>query len=333
MSRRCWHESRTSTPRWGLPRISTRSCTATCSRRSVWCSATLRLRTSCRPGARSTGTWPAPWSGSRTTCTHGSRWTRGDVWRDLVVCERVQQSPDTVAYGLARPDGTALPKALPGQYISVQVRLADGARQIRQYSLTRAPRQEQWGITVKAVPAGTIAGVGIPAGELSNSLHQNVFEGDYLSCSLPYGDLILHDRPDPLLLVSAGIGCTPIIGMLHYLARTNSDRDITVLHADQSPGRHAHRRELSDLVEQTPSARLIHWYEDLGVRSSTGTVRRGLIDLDDIPIDPRVRAYLCGPPVFMDVVRQHLVNRHVPQAHVSYEVFGPDTWTPTAPAA
>lgn len=263
----------------------------------------------------------------------GSQVAPGEVWRDLVVRERVQQSPDTVAYGLAHPDGMALPTAAPGQYVSVQVTLADGARQIRQYSLTRAPRQQQWGITVKAVPAATVDGVDVPVGQVSNFLHQNVFEGDHLRCSLPYGDLVLEDRPDPLLLVSAGIGCTPIIGMLHYLARTGPERDITVLHADQSPARHAHRRELSDLVDQIPSAHLIHWYEDLGLRSTTGTVRHGLINLDDIHIDPSVRAYLCGPPAFMDVVRQHLLDHQVPAAHINYEVFGPDTWTPSIPAA
>ena len=103
----------------------------------------------------------------------------------------------------------------------------DGARQIRQYSLTRAPQRTAWGITVKAVPERVEAdGTRRPAGEVSNFLHQNVFEGDTLTVSPPFGDLVLDTSDAPLLLISAGIGCTPIIGMLHYLARTSATRHV-----------------------------------------------------------------------------------------------------------
>ena len=183
-----------------------------------------------------------------------------DVWQELVVVERSQESPDTVSFGVSRRDGEPLPVARPGQYVSVRVTLPDGARQIRQYSLTRAPGRTMWGFTVKAVPETTVDGTSVPAGEVSNFLHHNVLEGDLLSCSLPYGDLVLEDGPDPLLLISAGIGCTPIVGMLHYLVRTGADREVTVMHADQSPARHPHRQELAELVDRLPGARLRHWY-------------------------------------------------------------------------
>lgn len=248
----------------------------------------------------------------------------GEVWRDLVVRRRSQESPDTVAFELEAPDGGELPAAWPGQYISVQVTLPDGARQIRQYSLTRAPGRRAWGITVKAVPGRQDDGV--PEGEVSNFLHRNLFEGDRLRCSLPYGDLILQDRPDPLLLVSAGIGCTPIIGILHYLARTESTRPVTVLHADQSMSNHAHRQELAGLVDQIPGARLFHWYEDLGVRQTTDNVQEGRIDLDAVDVDPDAQVFLCGPPPFMAAVRRSLAARHIPESNVHFEVFGPDTF-------
>lgn len=251
-----------------------------------------------------------------------------EVWQDLVVVERRQESPDTVSFRVGRRDGGQLPQARPGQYVSVQVTLPDGARQIRQYSLTRAPRRTTWGLTIKAVPETGGSGVTAPAGEVSNFLHDNLFEGDPIRCSLPFGDLVLEDRPDPVLLVSAGIGCTPIIGMLHYLVRTESDRPVTVLHADRSPARHPHRQELAELVDQLEDARLHHWYEDLGVRPATETIRRGLIDLDSTQIDSDAQVYLCGPLPFMEAVREGLAERGVPESHVHYEVFGPDTWVP-----
>jgi nitric oxide dioxygenase len=255
----------------------------------------------------------------------------GQVWRQLVVRERKQESPDTVSFVLAAPDGSPLPTAYPGQYISVAVRLPDGARQIRQYSLTRAPQQAAWGITVKAVPARVDPdGTQLPAGEVSNFLHGNVFEGDELTVSPPFGDQILDTSDAPLLLISAGIGCTPIIGMLHYLARTSATRHVTVLHADRSPARHAHRRELRELVDRLPGAALYHWYEDLGVRPATDTTWPGRIDLGRVEIRPDAQVYLCGPLPFMDGVRRTLVARGVPEASIHYEVFGPDTWLAAA---
>lgn len=251
----------------------------------------------------------------------------GHGWRQLVVRNRAQESPDTVSFVLAAPDGSPLPIAYPGQYISVAVRLPDGAQQIRQYSLTRAPQHAAWGITIKAIPEridpdGTVR----PAGEVSNFLHGNVFEGDELTVSPPFGDLVLDTSAAPLLLISAGIGCTPIIGMLHYLARTAATRPVTVLHADRSPARHAHRRELKELVERLPGASLYHWYEDLGGRGSSDTMLPGRVDLGRVEVRPDALVYLCGPLPFMEEVRRALADRGVPDSHIHYEVFGPDTW-------
>ncbi|MBD0324361.1 MAG: hemin transporter [Aldersonia sp.] len=254
----------------------------------------------------------------------------GDIWRTLVVRERRQESPDTVSFVLSAPDDSPLPKAVPGQYISVAVRLPDGARQIRQYSLTRAPGQNRWGITVKAIPSGRTAdGVDTPPGEVSHYLHHNLFEGDEVTVSAPFGEVVLDDSTSPLLLISAGIGCTPVIGMLHYLARTESDRYVTVLHADRAPSRHAHRSELAELVGRLPGAELHHWYEDLGVRPATETMRAGRIDLSDVDIRNDATAYLCGPLPFMDIVRNALLDKGLPPSQIKYEVFGPDAWLPT----
>jgi nitric oxide dioxygenase len=255
----------------------------------------------------------------------------GDVWRRLVVRRRTQESPDTVAFVLAAPDGSLLPESRPGQYVSVAVTLPDGARQIRQYSLTRAPERQEWGITVKRVSEVVDEdGSRFPPGEVSNFLHDNVFEGDELSVSLPFGDLVLDEGDDPLLLVSAGIGCTPIIGMLHYLTHTETDRQVMVLHADRSPARHAHRQELADLVARLPGSAMHHWYENLGLRSATETTRHGLIDLEGFDVPEDAQVYLCGPLPFMELVRSTLRERNVPEKNIHYEVFGPDTWMPAA---
>jgi nitric oxide dioxygenase len=248
----------------------------------------------------------------------------GQVWQSLVVRSRVQESPDTVSFVLAAPDGAPLPPARPGQYVSVAVRLADGAHQIRQYSLTRAPESSAWGISVKAVPGHREGDAIVPAGEVSNFLHANVFEGDTLEVSLPFGDLELSQGETPLVLVSAGIGITPMIGFLHYLRRTGSQREVVVLHADRSAARHAHRAELAELVDAIPGASLHRWYEDLGARAAGDAEYHGRIDLAGVELPADADVYLCGPTPFMAGVKSALVARGVAPEKIRYEVFGPD---------
>ncbi len=250
-----------------------------------------------------------------------------EIFRDLVVFKRFQDSPDTVSFVLAPTDGSTLPAGLPGQYVSVGVTLPDGARQIRQYSLTGDHGDGRWCISVKAIPGYTATdGTEVPEGEVSNYLHRNVFEGDTLQVSPPFGDLVLTDGDEPVVLISAGIGSTPIIGMLHHLNNTGSTREVTVVHADRSLQGHAHRHQVAKLVKALPQATLHRWYEDLGERGAREDVLAGLVDIDAIEVPSEATTYLCGPLPFMESVRDGLVGRGVDAASIHYEVFGPDKW-------
>ncbi|MBO0811199.1 MAG: hemin transporter [Microlunatus sp.] len=252
----------------------------------------------------------------------------GEIWRTLIVDRRVQQSPTTVSFRFVSPDGSPLPPATPGQYLSVAVQLPDGAQQIRQYSLTNTLDKNAWEITVKAIGALRREGRLVPGG-VSNFLHDNVFEGDEVKVSAPFGELTLPDGEAPLVLISAGIGITPMMGFLHYLADTGSQRQVLMLHADQSPSQHAHRNELLELVAQLPGATLLRWYEDPGVRNDEG-LRPGRIDLSDVELPDESEIYLCGPLPFMAVVHDVLLERGVPEERIHYEIFGPARKLPAA---
>lgn len=156
----------------------------------------------------------------------------GDVWREWTVTARVAETADCTTFRIAPADGAPAPAHRPGQYVSVQVELPDGARQIRQYSLITSPGSAVRAITVKRVHGPAAAG---PDGEVSNHLHARVRTGDTLRVSAPYGDLVLADPAAPVLLASAGIGCTPMLSMLEHLADTGHTAPVTVLHADRSP--------------------------------------------------------------------------------------------------
>lgn len=243
----------------------------------------------------------------------------GDVWRSMEIVDRIEESADAVSLVLRPADDRAPASFRPGQYVSVQVGLPDGARQIRQYSLSAAPGRPDLRITVKRV-----RGDGRPDGEVSSWLHANARKGDVLTTSTPFGDLALAEHDGPLLLASAGIGVTPVLAMLDHLAATGSTRPVTVVHADRTPEDHAHRQEQLDLIRALPDARLHLWYEEPGDRAPEASTGRA--DLTGLDLPEGVTVYLCGPVPFMRAVRGDLLRRGVPAEAVHYEVFGPDLW-------
>ncbi|MFD5427693.1 globin domain-containing protein [Streptomyces sp. NPDC127084] len=252
-----------------------------------------------------------------------ARVAEGEVWRRMVVAERRSEARDAVSLTLRPADGGPTAPFRPGQYISVQVELPDGARQIRQYSLSSAPGRPHWRITVKRVADGDA-----PDGEVSSWLHAHARPGDVLTVSAPFGDLVLPPGDGPLLLASAGIGCTPMLSMLDQLAGTGSARPVAVVHADRSPADHAHREELRALVDRLPGATLRLWYETAD--SSSADLPDGALigraDADALDLPDGVTAFMCGPLPFMRAFRGDLLRRGVPAGSIHYEVFGPDLW-------
>ncbi|MEV5420358.1 globin domain-containing protein [Streptomyces albogriseolus] len=249
----------------------------------------------------------------------------GQVWRQWSVVERRTETPDVVSFVLRPADGRPAPEARAGQYVSVRALMPDGIHQLRQYSLSSDPGGELRRITVKRV-AGTD---GAPDGEVSRLLHERIREGDELTLSAPFGDVFLDDPADattPVVLVSAGIGGTPMTSILARLAALGSPRPVLVLHADRSAADHALRDETRELVGRLPGARAVFWYE----RPGPGEVdaREGLMSLDGIELPQDASVFLCGPLPFMRDVRGQLLRAGVPARHIRYEVFGPDLWLP-----
>ncbi|WP_217552637.1 globin domain-containing protein [Streptomyces sp. GbtcB6] len=236
--------------------------------------------------------------------------------RPWEVVERVVESADVVTFRVRPADGRAAVRGFrAGQYVSVGVTLPDGARQIRQYSLSGAPGGPVRQFSVKR------------DGEVSRHLHARVREGDVLELSEPYGDLVLGDTADrPLLLASAGIGVTPMVAMLAALAADGHRAPVTVVHGDRSPADHALRADHTAYAAKLPDASVHLFYE----RDGEPGTRSGLVDLADVPVHPGTRAYLCGPLPFMRAVRTQLLAKGIPAADIHYEVFGPDLWLAAA---
>ncbi|QHC29174.1 globin domain-containing protein [Streptomyces sp. HF10] len=242
----------------------------------------------------------------------------GREFREWEVVGRQEETADVVSFRVRPLDGSPVRGFCAGQYVSVGVKLADGARQIRQYSLSGAPGEDVRRFSVKRVHGGAT-----PEGEVSNRLHAHVRVGDVLQLSEPYGDLVLDGAAgQPLLLASAGIGVTPMVAMLASLAADGYDGPVTVVHGDRSPADHALRAEHRAYADKLADSAVGFFYE----RDAGPGDRTSLVDLSGTGIAPGTRAYLCGPLPFMRAVRGQLIEKGVAPADIHYEVFGPDLW-------
>ncbi|MEU6462108.1 globin domain-containing protein [Streptomyces sp. NPDC046976] len=242
----------------------------------------------------------------------------GQQFREWEVVGREEETAEVVSFRVRPVDGSPVRGFRAGQYVSVGVKLADGARQIRQYSLSGAPGEDVRQFSVKRVRGGAT-----PEGEVSGQLHAHVRVGDVLELSEPYGDLVLDGVAGrPLLLASAGIGVTPMVAMLASLAADGHDAPVTVVHGDRSPADHALRVDHQAYADKLADSDVSFFYE----RDAGPGDRTGLVDLSGIDIAPGTCAYLCGPLPFMRAVRGQLIEKGVAPADIHYEVFGPDLW-------
>jgi nitric oxide dioxygenase len=252
---------------------------------------------------------------------YSARGVRPDtVWREWEVEERYQETDDVVTFRMRRTDDRLVRTSLPGQYVTVQVPMPDGVRQPRQYSLTKADDGEHRQFSVKRVRGG-----GKPDGEVSNFLCDNVHVGDRLTMSLPFGDVVLDDSR-PVVFASAGIGITPMAGMLSHLMAARSHLPIVLLHADADENSFALRRQVLADIRALPGASAHVWYEHGANTTLPVDVHAGIMNLDEVQLPEGAAYYLCGPLPFMQGIRSVLIQRGVPARDIQYEVFGPDLW-------
>ncbi|BBY79832.1 hemin transporter [Mycolicibacterium pulveris] len=244
----------------------------------------------------------------------------GDVYRRARVVSRVDD-PSGAVLLTVRADGAPFTGFSPGQYVSVGVTMPDGARQLRQYSLVNAPGTTELTFAVKPLDATADQ----PAGEVSTWIAANVCVGDILDVTVPFGDLPAPADGRPVVLISAGIGITPMIGLLEFLAAEAPDTPVQVLHADRSDQSHPLRERQRELLAALPQSTLDIWYED-GMTGDQPGVHPGLLRLDDVTLSAGADVYLCGNNGFVQAVRTQLLARGVRTAQIHSELFSPNDW-------
>ena len=239
-------------------------------------------------------------------------------FRLLRVVAKHPQSATTLSLDLESADGAPLARALPGQFVTLKLEPGgDIPPVVRSYSLSGPPDSTRYRITVKVEPHGAAG----------TYLRDTVDVGDAINVAAPRGQFTLDETEQPVVLVSAGVGVTPVLSMLHALHDRRSTRDIWWLHGTRNGAEHAFAQEARSLLAGLPNAQSHVWYSKPGPDDRLGTDydEPGHLTAEGIaairaPIDARF--YLCGPTAFMESIRTGLQALGVPTTHVHTEAFG-----------
>ncbi len=246
-------------------------------------------------------------------------------FRPLAVTAIDQASEDVLSLTLESPDSQSLPAALPGQYVVLRLQLTTGGPPIfRSYSLSGPLSTERYRISVKIEPNGAAGAY----------LREHVRVGDALDVSSPRGSFTLQPGEAPVVLLSAGIGATPVLAMLYALAAAHSTRQVLWLHAARDRRHHPFAAEVRRLMLALPRGRSYVCYsrpdpsdkvgEDF---DATGHLSPSVFDNVGMPREAEV--YLCGPARFMADMQEALATLGMAPERIHIEIFnGSESLTP-----
>ena len=240
-------------------------------------------------------------------------------FRSLAVTGIERESDSILSIRLADPGGEPLPPARPGQYLTVRLKPEGQERSVlRNYSLSGPPGAGSYRITVKREPHGVASGY----------LHTLIAVGDELEIAAPRGTFILAQTPAPVLLLSAGIGATPVLAMLHALAQEHSDREIWWLQGARSGRDHPFAAEARALLASLPNVRTHVCYsrpgpDDHEGRDFDNAGRLTASLLAELEPPRSAEAYLCGPASFMEEISAGLAAMGIDASRIHTEPFGP----------
>lgn len=262
----------------------------------------------------------APASGNRGLSPAAGKPPAWRGFRPLRVARVERESAGVTSLTLESEDGSALPPALPGQFLVLRLQPAANMPVIlRNYSMSGASGAGTYRVSVKQEANG----------KGSIFLSTQVKRGDVLEVSAPRGTFTLRPGEEPVVLLSAGIGATPVLAMLHSLAANRSAREVWWLYGARNAAEHPFAREVLDLAASLPHFRRFVAYsrpapEDRLGEDYDAPGRLSLTVLQQLGVPSQADFYLCGPPAFLRSFAQDLTNWGVASGRLHQEVFGPE---------
>lgn len=241
-------------------------------------------------------------------------------FKNFKIIRKVSESDVIDSFYLAPQDGAKVPSYNPGQYITVRVPDAKTGTTMRNYSLSSAHHPDHFRISVKAEPEGAV----------SNLLHEKS-EGDVLEVGPPCGEFFLdltehHERP--LVLLSAGVGITPLLAMLESAQSEQPQRKVVFIHGSLHSKTHAFADHVREIATGNPNVTAHMRYsepseEDIAEKRFDST---GLIDaelIESLVPGRDCDYFFCGPKPFMTAIYRQLLAWGIPGSQVHFEFFGP----------
>lgn len=247
-------------------------------------------------------------------------------FRDFVVRKKVKESDVITSFYFESKDGEAIADFVPGQYISVRFSIeGEKYTHIRQYSLSDAPGKNYYRISVKKESWDDERADGV----VSTYLHDHVEEGDVVELTAPAGDFVLNmDSHEPVVLISGGVGLTPMVSMVNTIAKEQPWRKVTFIHAAVNGKTHAMHDHLKKLAEKNENVSYNVCYEkpteeDRAQAQFDIEGYLDLVNLQNFVEDKNADFYFCGPVPFMKAINKALKQWNIPEQKIHFEFFGP----------
>jgi len=246
-------------------------------------------------------------------------------FRPLAVTAIDQEATDVLSLTMQSPNGQPLPTVLPGQYVVLRLQpTASASPLFRSYSLSGPPSTERYRISVKIEPNGAAG----------TYLRDHARAGDVLDVSSPRGGFTLQSGERPVLLLSAGIGATPLLAMLHALVAARSTRKVLWLHGARDRQYHPFAAEVRRLMLSLTDGRSYVCYSRPGSRDrmgedfdAAGHLSRSVFE--DVHVPTEADVYLCGPTRFMADMKEALATMGLAPERIHVEMFnGSQSMTP-----
>ncbi|MEU6577853.1 MOSC and FAD-binding oxidoreductase domain-containing protein [Streptomyces sp. NPDC046805] len=254
------------------------------------------------------------WPGERASAQQPREASGWPGFKTMRVARIVPETPTVSSIYLDTIDGTPLPQARPGQYLSIRLDVGAAAPAVRSYSLSSAPTSDAYRISVKHEPHG----------QVSHYLHTSLHPGDLVGVASPRGAFVLKESADPVILVSAGIGATPVLAMLHQLAAVQDPHPVWWIHTAHDRAHHPFADEAHTLLAQLPHAHEYVYYTAEAPHPDEPHITQGrptAASLVAMGIPTHADAYLCGPPAFMNDFSGYLRDHGLESGRIHTEAF------------
>jgi nitric oxide dioxygenase len=242
-------------------------------------------------------------------------------WKKFKIVDKQKESSEITSFYLQPIDNSLLPTYQPGQYISVRIMVPQlGIRQPRQYTLSDSNHPNYFRISVKKETADQQH----DAGYVSTTLHEHYQIGDEIEVTHPTGTFSLHNPDKNTVLISAGVGITPMIAIVNTLAaKKNPHQHISFIHACRNSNVLAMHQHIIELQQTMPNLHSYLACENPGTAlTADKTGWLDLYELDKTLLPADADYYICGPKPFMHTQYQVLLNLHIPENHIFMELFG-----------